>query len=199
MTQSVHIPMDIHTPLPGCATCLPNGSHINSSLFLLLRTQNSLRYSKCCRCMPKSPGPCAMTVSRNVKEIFELTKIHIKKLLEVCLCVPHCTWTDCLSGSPRQGTYYCWWLDITKCLLVPWHHGAFCQRCENAPFNTWFHMVSFSLIWAVTNAWLTWGPHFFSSLNKQHDGAYLAAQLAKFLEAYGIGGKVCSVITNKHC
>ena len=35
--------------------------------------------------------PSASTVSRDVKEIFELTKISVKQLLQVCLYVLHCT------------------------------------------------------------------------------------------------------------
>ena len=98
--------------------------------------------------------PSASTVSYDVMEIFVVSKICMKHLLQVCyLCLTVCTEPDHLSGTPRKCTHHCWWVDITKHLLVPWHHSAFCQRCANAQFDTWFHTVGSFLLWAVIQSW----------------------------------------------
>jgi hypothetical protein len=52
--------------------------------------------------------PSASTVSRDVKEIFVMSKICVKHLLQVCcLCLAVCTEPDRLSGTPRKGTHRC--------------------------------------------------------------------------------------------
>ena len=51
-------------------------------------------------------------------------------------------------------------------------------------------MVRFSLFLCRDMDGLTGGSHCFPRLKKQHDGAYLAEQLAKCLKDYGIEEKV---------
>ena len=52
--------------------------------------------------------PSASTVSCDVKEIFVMSKICVKNLLQVCcLCLTVCTEPDRLSGTPRKGTHCC--------------------------------------------------------------------------------------------
>ena len=52
--------------------------------------------------------PSASTVSCDMKEIFIMSKICMKYLLQVCcLCLAVCTEPDHLSGTPRKGTHRC--------------------------------------------------------------------------------------------
>ena len=103
--------------------------------------------------------PSASTVSHDIKEIFVMSKICMKNLLQVCcLHLAVCTEPDHLSGTPRKGTHHCWWLDVTchqtfthilasRCILSKM------QSCTNAQFDTWFHMVGSFLLWAVIQGW----------------------------------------------
>lgn len=71
----------------------------------------------------KVPHP--VTVSRDVKEIFRLSKENVANILQVSSCLSFFLRFQCLmhsSAIPGQATHWHWWLDFSQHLLLSWHY-----------------------------------------------------------------------------